>query len=270
MLFPDRSLALRLEYPLAESLVEYAEARRATAPDAGTDLLEVAGTRAGFFGAGSPVGQVRALGLTGPVTEGDIDLIEEFYRSHGTPGLIDLSPFAQPGLARMLALRGWAPEWHLNVLVRPVTPADAEPALPPAGLTVEAVPRESAAEWITTVARGFEGRDELSPNAREIPTPTAYRKSVVPVLARIDGEPAGAGAVSVSDGVAAFFSTSTRAGFRRRGVQTALLNARLAIAARAGCDLATVITSPGSDSQRNVMRAGFQVAYTKVVLKKDW
>ncbi|HUV89752.1 MAG TPA: hypothetical protein VMY80_08870 [Anaerolineae bacterium] len=44
----------------------------------------------------------------------------------------------------------------------------------------------------------------------------------------------------------------------------------LALARRAareqGCDLALVLTSPGSDSQRNVERAGFRLAYTKAVL----
>jgi hypothetical protein len=37
----------------------------------------------------------------------------------------------------------------------------------------------------------------------------------------------------------------------------------------AGCDLGMVITSPGSHSQRNVERLGFQVAYTKAVMVKN-
>lgn len=87
-------------------------------------------------------------------------------------------------------------------------------------------------------------------------------------LARVDGEPAGAAAVQLSYGLASFFSASTRPGFRRRGVQTALLHARFAAAAAAGCDLATVQTTPGTASQRNVQRAGFTVAYTKVKMVK--
>jgi hypothetical protein len=49
----------------------------------------------------------------------------------------------------------------------------------------------------------------------------------------------------------------------------ALLQARLAAARRAGCDLAVVGTSPGSDSQRNIERAGFTLAYTKVIMVRE-
>ncbi len=67
----------------------------------------------------------------------------------------------------------------------------------------------------------------------------------------------------IRDGVALLFSASTRFQFRKRGVQTALITARLQAAAHAGCDLAMVLTTPGSASERNIQRAGFRVAYTK-------
>jgi hypothetical protein len=56
---------------------------------------------------------------------------------------------------------------------------------------------------------------------------------------------------------------------RRRGVQTALLSARLAGAAAAGCDIAVVTTQPGSKSQQNVQRRGFDLLYTRAVLVKQ-
>jgi hypothetical protein len=40
------------------------------------------------------------------------------------------------------------------------------------------------------------------------------------------------------------------------------------VAARAGCDLATADTEPGSASQRNYEKCGFRLAYTKVTLLK--
>jgi hypothetical protein len=56
---------------------------------------------------------------------------------------------------------------------------------------------------------------------------------------------------------------------RRRGIQTALLSARLADAAAAGCDIAVVTTQPGSKSQQNVQRQGFDLLYTRAVLIKE-
>jgi len=55
---------------------------------------------------------------------------------------------------------------------------------------------------------------------------------------------------------------------RRRGVQSALLSARLAEARAKGCDLAVVTTQPGSKSQENVQRAGFELLYSRAVLVK--
>jgi hypothetical protein len=37
----------------------------------------------------------------------------------------------------------------------------------------------------------------------------------------------------------------------------------------AGCDLAVVTTQPGSTSQRNVQRSGFDLLYTRAVLVKQ-
>jgi GNAT superfamily N-acetyltransferase len=83
-------------------------------------------------------------------------------------------------------------------------------------------------------------------------------------------EPAGAAAVAIRRGLTALFTASTRVAFRGRGVQTALLQARLALAAAMGCDLAVVQTKPGSASQRNVERVGFCLAYTKVTMVREW
>jgi hypothetical protein len=49
-------------------------------------------------------------------------------------------------------------------------------------------------------------------------------------------------------------------------VQTALLLSRLDLARDAGCDVAVVTTQPGSKSQENVQRQGFQLLYTRAVL----
>jgi hypothetical protein len=51
-------------------------------------------------------------------------------------------------------------------------------------------------------------------------------------------------------------------------VQTALLRARLADAAAAGCTIAVVVTQPGSTSQQNVQREGFSLLYARHLLVK--
>jgi RNA polymerase sigma factor (sigma-70 family) len=71
-------------------------------------------------------------------------------------------------------------------------------------------------------------------------------------------------------GVAQLTGAATIPAHRRRGVQTALLSARLAdAAAAAGCDVAVIITQPGSKSQQNAQRQGFDLLYTRAVLVKQ-
>jgi hypothetical protein len=44
---------------------------------------------------------------------------------------------------------------------------------------------------------------------------------------------------------------------------------RLADGASAGCDVAVVTTQPGSKSQENVQKKGFELLYARAVLVRD-
>jgi hypothetical protein len=87
-------------------------------------------------------------------------------------------------------------------------------------------------------------------------------------LARVDGKIAGGGTLALHDGVAGLFGASTLPVARKRGVQTALLQRRLARASQAGSDLAVSIAQPGSTSQRNIVQQGFRVLYTRIKFEK--
>ena len=76
--------------------------------------------------------------------------------------------------------------------------------------------------------------------------------------------------MSIHNGVASLGGTGTLPEFRNRGVQKALLHARLALAAGSACDLAMVAAQPGSGSQRNIERQGFRVVYTRTKFLKDF
>jgi ribosomal protein S18 acetylase RimI-like enzyme len=80
---------------------------------------------------------------------------------------------------------------------------------------------------------------------------------------------AGPPAALPEEGVAHLCGAATLPAHRRRGVQSALLAARLEIAAGAGCDTAVVITQPGSKSQENVQRQGFHLLYARAILVRE-
>src|SRR6185295_18163083 len=80
------------------------------------------------------------------------------------------------------------------------------------------------------------------------------------------GTPAGGGALAIHDGLATLFADSILTRHRRQGLHRELILARLNEALVQSCDLATASTLPGSISQRNYERLGFQVVYTKVTM----
>ena len=82
-------------------------------------------------------------------------------------------------------------------------------------------------------------------------------------LAEFEGKPGAAGVLSLHDGVALFGGAATTPELRRRGLQSALLQARMRYASDHGCDLAAMAAEAGSASQRNAERKGFRIAYTR-------
>ena len=63
--------------------------------------------------------------------------------------------------------------------------------------------------------------------------------------------------------IALFGGATTVPELRRRGLQAALLHERMRYAVERKCDIAMMVTLPGSDSQRNAERKGFRIAYTR-------
>ncbi len=82
-------------------------------------------------------------------------------------------------------------------------------------------------------------------------------------LAFAGGQPAAAGALYVQNGVGSVLMGGTLPEFRRRGCQTALLQVRIADAARQGCDLIAAQSGLDTTSQHNMERAGMRIAYTR-------
>jgi len=255
MTFADLTLARRIE------AAEAANARGcAVAPDAA--MLEIAGGCAIFVGARSPLTQAVGLGLSGPVDSLSIDRLEDFFRSRGARVSIDLCPLAHPDFLEALSRRGYRPTEFNNVLARRLS-----------GLEVSFAPhaRRACADerelWSHTVGCGFFEQAELTADEMEVGRNVFDMPGALCYLAIADNaQPAGGGALAVHDGLALLFADSTVASFRRRGLHHDVIAARLNEALARGCDLATASTLPGSGSQRNYERLGFEVVYTKVTL----
>jgi GNAT superfamily N-acetyltransferase len=214
-----------------------------------------------FDGASSPCTQTFGLGLFEELTEQTLDTIEGFFHGHGAPVLHEVSPFAGVAALEMLCRRGYKPVELSSVLYRPVEkPAPVSAA----DVTIRVTGPKEAGLWSRISARGWaHDHPELMERMTQFGAVTAAREQTVCFLAELDGEPGAAGVLCMHEGVALFGGSSTVPELRRRGLQTALLEERMRYASDHGCDLAMMVAMPGSESQRNAERRGFQIAYTR-------
>lgn len=263
MLYPDLDLSRRLEYCEAQSSLEHARVQRERCPDTGADWLARENGGAVFCGRRSPLSQVYALGMAGDVSDDLLDEIEAFYAGRDMRTHVRVCPLAHPSLVALLGQRGYTPQAFMNAFARRVTDRDAV-APQHHRFVIHPATDDETAEWFE---RSGAGGDWAEPDGVTFMTiRCALKPGARLFIASLDGVWAGCGAIEVRDGVAALMAAETRPEYRNLGVQSALLHARLSAAAALGCDLAVVHTTPGTVSQRNVLRAGFQLAYTTVRL----
>ena len=201
------------------------------------------------------------------MSEAVVGQFEAFFRRRGAQPAFSLCPLADPTLLEHLNRRGYCVEMFMHVWFRPLAPGDTYPA-PPSGIGLRAIEPEEADLWTLVAFRGGLDSDEALPTDNVIIAPYPFMAHTRCWLAMNNGDLAGAATLAIHDGVAGLFGASTRVPHRNLGVQHALIAARLAAAADAGCDLAVVHTEPGSPSQRNVERVGFRLAYTKVTMSR--
>lgn len=263
MVFPDFALARRLERHEAWSSCAHARTQQALFPETGATCQAVAGVHAVFCGVKSPLSFVYNWGFQGPVAAADLDAVEAFYGSRQLPARIRVSPLTDPAALAALAARRYTVYDFMNVYVRPLAAGTSAPITAP-GVRIAVATAEEASRWFAL--DGADG-DWAEPDGLAFMTiRTTLKAGAQLYLAWVDGQPAAAGALEMHDGVAALMAGGTLPAYRQRGLHTALLHARLAAGLAAGCDLALVHTTPGTASQNNVLRAGFQLVYTTVTL----
>jgi GNAT superfamily N-acetyltransferase len=282
MPFADQDLARRVEDAWAYLGVENARAQARLDPHSDADSLPVGGGYAVFMGAGSPLSQAQGMGLYGPVAEADLERMEDFYRRRGAPVQLELSSLADATLLGLLGRRGYRAVHQTHVLVRPI--GAREPSAPAGAdrdrdrqaedrakdVAVAAVGPGEVATWAESVLRCFfEDPAELPRALLEGAIAMASIRAVSCWLARVGGRIAGGGAMVIHNRLALICGDGTLPEFRSQGVQAALLRARLDRARRVGCDLAVICTQPGSSSQRNAERQGFQVVYARTLMGRE-
>ncbi len=258
MLYVTKELAFNMESCIKHTHIEMTKAL------ACGRIHQVGDGVACFAGFSSFFSQVIAwgFGLNCKQFKTQIEAIEHFYRTLGHPHVdIEVCPLVGMDLPIALSERGYTVgEWN-NVSY--INIKNYSPVLNNSPYHVGEVPSSQLEQWAHQVALGF---GHLP--AQEQFYHYACLNHVTAFAVYKQEQMIAGGSIALHNGFADLGVTSTLAPYRGRGLQKLLIHARLQHAARLGISTALVTTEPGSISDLNVQKTGFQCAYTRVKFTK--
>ena len=267
IILSDKKLALRVERAEALNQVEFAIAYNRMGLEPKAAHKKIGSGYAVFAGVDSPLSQAFALGMEGQVDEAEMDEMESFFMDRGAAVNVEVCNMADMSLVQKLVGRGYTISEFTHVLLRPLAPTDVFDVK--GDYLIREVREDEIDTFAGVVAEGFVEGDAAPDSLIDVFKVFFRQSNCACFAASNNEEPAGGGAVFIQDGIAEFGGASTMPRHRNLGIQTGLLRKRLSFAVSKGCDLAMVTTLPGTTSQRNVQRQGFQIAYARTKFTKE-
>lgn len=215
--------------------------------------------------AGGGIGIERAL------THDDVDRLVAWYDAIGKDARVEIGDRAGIEAFTLLGAAGFRLKDLVSILTLEM-PRETSGGAEPEGVSfVELTPANPArcralAEVLTEafMPPGTPASPEdVAANLAGIVHPEAI------VLGAFVGDRcAGGGFLDIAEGAASLWGAAVAPEFRRRGIQRALMERRLAMACRRGATLAYIETSPGGPTHRNAARLGFRLAYTRALMTR--
>jgi len=270
-MFVNRALALRIDHAEAALTRSVVDAVIASGRAPGAFLRNLGSGVAAYLRPGSPMNKVIGVGFGEPIDEGALADIERELRTRGEPVRVELSTLALPESATRLTARGYGLLGFENVLVRSLATASSPPV---AEVRIERVNAGTVNAWrkATLVAVASSDETGVPADLLSLAEIAAAIEDMLECsdferyLAFLNGELAGTASLRIHGSVAQLTGSATLPAQRRRGVQAALVAARLEEAGARGADLAVIMTAPGSQAQANVMKHGFALAFARAIL----
>lgn len=272
-MFATADLAARIDRAEGRLCAGLAERTAAREPAVKPFTMPVAGGIAVFAGPGSPTNKMIGIGFERAPDEAELAEVEARFSAAGAALQAEVSTLASPDTLALFVRRGYEPRGFENELGHPLEEREAVLA---EGVTIVRLPAATP-EFCDIMVEGFTHQDVGGVGGDALPGAEAARQAMMLMAedpgfrayqAYLDGQPVGVAGLRIDQTIAQFCGAATLLAFRRRGVQTSLVRARLADAAVAGCEVAVVTVQPASKSQQNTQRAGFALLYSRALLVK--
>jgi len=264
MICVDREFSQKLERTEGRANADFVETRAKLDPDFGAEWIEVGGAYAMYDGPESPLTQTFGLGLFEDTTEEHLDRIESFFMHREAPVFHEVSPLTDPALMPLLNNRGYQPIELTSVMYREIAGSFDHGAAHNPNVTTRVIGRNEVELWARTSADAWTTEHEaLGEFMHNFGSISAQCSGAYPYIAELDDRVVATGMLFIYDDVCMLAGASTVPEARKKGAQNALLRDRLKFASERGCKLAIMGAAPGSQSQRNAQKNGFNVAYTR-------
>ena len=208
--------------------------------------------------------RVIGAGVLGPIDARSLEAIEAHYAARGiAPNIEVYEGITPPSVVTLLADAGFVPSAH--GLESHVLEADAAPAPRPTPAAVRVAGPAEHGRFGELVRDGFGMRDDptLGPFFYDLTVASlaALGDATAAFIASVDGQDAGTGQLVLTERVAGCYSGSVLAPFRGRGIQHALIAARITEGLRRGRRIFVSQTDPDSPSGHNLHELGFRTLY---------
>jgi hypothetical protein len=245
--------------------VELSEAKRlaACAEAAGHEWIEVAGGVAAYCGDKSMMTQCS--GVNGDIALNTFEEILMLYRDRAAAfefklSVISIEPLREWVVRRAVAL----PEFE-TILVRSIESTGGSDV----DADIREVAPEDAVAYAKRSAEWFFSGAEPPPGIVEIIGASCVGPAVRTFEGYEDGRAVAGCSVNIAEGVAWLAGAAVSVPYRGKGWQRKLQTFRIELARAAGCDLICQGALPGSVSQQNAQRNGFDVAFTRPTFMVD-
>lgn len=226
-----------------------------------------------FDGVGSFMNRASGLGLGGAVSDTTLASFDAFYAERNTEPRIVVSPYADPSLSEQLAARGFTFRGIEQVYAHRLDDVTSAPRAATDDVEIRRLDRGDPASielYARLATAGFaEPGEEVPESWRRVARKRALLPRFEAYVAVVSGEPVGAGGLCATCGSATLVGTSVAPAFRRRGVQTALLRARLARAKQLALPIAFTSAFAGVATERNAQRLGFFLAGVRLIFARS-
>jgi GNAT superfamily N-acetyltransferase len=201
--------------------------------------------------------------------------LESVFAAVGLEPEVHLSPVAEPSVFQSMVSHGYVEKSTLSTYwctLEDGQNEDTETCTTGATVVVRRATLDEAERFIDASATGFLTNGRSHELLRALALIGARRTDTSLYFAFANDEIAGTAAMATMETtngkVAHLYLDSTLRDYRGRGIQLALIRARLLDAARMRLGVATTITRVGDGSARNAERAGLRRAYTTAILSR--